>query len=52
MAYICVRNVSTNPLFSASKNSFARLEVLTDVLMEIQVLWDVILCRLVNSELQ
>ena len=31
VAYICVRNVSSNPLFSASKDSFARFEFLTGV---------------------
>jgi len=44
--------MSSNPLFSVSKNSFARFEVLTDVLMKIQVLWDVMLYRPVNSKFQ
>jgi len=52
VAYICVRNVSSDPLFSSRKNYFTRFEVHTGVLMEIQVLWDVMLCRPVNSKLQ
>jgi hypothetical protein len=35
--------------FTRLKLQHARSEVLTDVSMEIQVLWDVTSCRLVNS---
>jgi hypothetical protein len=49
VAYICVPSISSNLLISVSKNSFARFEVLTEVLVKINSLWDVMLCRLVNS---
>jgi len=52
VAYICVCTMSSNPLFSLSKNSFAKFEILTDVSMKIQLLRDVMFCRPVNSKLQ